>query len=41
MEKFNEKRYVEIVFRYYDLQERGYILEKNEFFEKNIENTVY
>ena len=41
MEKFNEKRYVEIVFRYYELQERGYILEKNEFFEKNIENTVY
>ncbi len=39
--EFNKNEYLKLVYKYYGLQERGYILEKNEFFEKNIENTVY
>ena len=41
MEKFNEKRYFELIFKYYDLMERNKTFERHEFKKKYITNTVY
>ena len=41
MEKFNEKRYFELIFKYYDLMERNKTFERHELKKKYITNTVY
>lgn len=41
MEKFDEKKYFELIFEYYDLMERNKTFERHDFEKKYITNTIY